>query len=64
MNEFLNEGFSWGRFVIDALFMTGVLYYSRYTQRRDDRKARERAQARRLAEALARATVRRPNDGA
>lgn len=53
--------FDWIRVITDAGITLAAIYYGRWSQRRDDRKARQRAQELRLAQALARAMVRRTN---
>ena len=58
------DDINWVRVAVTSAMTVAVIYYGRWTQRRDDRKARERAQVRRTAEVLAQQTLRnRPRGG-
>lgn len=58
------DDFDWVRFAVQTAFTIAAIHFGRWSQRRDDRKRAERAQARRLAVMLAEQTRRDRHRGA
>lgn len=52
------DDINWMRAAITGVITLAAIYYGRWSQRRDDRKKREREQVRRAAEVLAQQTLR------
>lgn len=52
------DDINWMRAAISGVITLAAISYGRWSQRRDDRKKREREQVRRAAEVLAQQTLR------
>lgn len=52
------DDINWMRAAINGVIAMAAISYGRWSQRRDDRKKREREQVRRAAEVLAQQTLR------